>query len=247
MADYQSILAYDGTDFAGFQRQRKRRTVQGTVEGALRQLGWTERSLRAAGRTDTGVHAEGQVVAFVLDWHRGEERLTTALNALLPPDIAVRETSVAPAGFHPRFAARRRRYRYRLVASPVRAPLVERFAWRVWPSPDERAIQAASDLLVGTHDFGAFGRAPRREGHTVRTVSLAEWGDDAVGLTFRIEADAFLFRMVRRITGALLEIGMGRHPPESIAEHLARPAVAWQGRLAPARGLCLESVIFDET
>jgi tRNA pseudouridine38-40 synthase len=246
MADYQSILAYDGTEFAGFQRQRKRRTVQGTVEGALRQLGWEERSLRAAGRTDTGVHAVGQVVAFGLDWKRGPQQLTSALNALLPPDVAVRATQIAPPGFHPRYAARHRRYRYRLVVAEARAPLEERFAWRVWPGPDLTAMRRASASLLGTHDFGAFGRAPRRDGHSVRTVAVAEWAEDDDGDTFRIEADAFLFRMVRRIVGALVDVGQGRRSGESVAQHLATPTLAWQGTLAPARGLCLEAVIFED-
>ena len=105
MATYQSILAYDGTGFAGFQRQRGRRTVQGEVEKALHRLGWRERALRAAGRTDTGVHASGQVIAYGLTWERGPDRLTQALNAILPADVAVVRSAPAPPGFHPRYAA----------------------------------------------------------------------------------------------------------------------------------------------
>src|SRR3990170_4737836 len=130
VATYQSILAYAGTAFAGFQRQPRRRTGQGEGERALRSLGWREKTLRGAGRADTGVHASGQVVAYDLEWRGDLKRLTQALNALLPVDIAVVETAPASPGFRPRYAARWRRYRYRIVAAQQRQPLVERFAGR---------------------------------------------------------------------------------------------------------------------
>jgi len=246
VATYQSILAYDGTAFAGFQRQPRRRTVQGEVERALHKLGWREKTLRGAGRTDTGVHAAGQVVAFDLEWRSELQRLTHALNALLPEDIAVVETAPAPTGFRPRYAARWRRYRYRIVAAPQRQPLVERFAWRVWPAPEVGRIAGVARELVGEHDFGAFGTAPRRGSHTRRIVRRAEWVEDGAGASFVIEADAFLYRMVRRLAAALVAVGQARAPIETIAEHLAQPQRKWHGSPAPAHGLCLEAVIFDE-
>ena len=246
MADYQSILAYDGTEFAGFQRQRGRRTVQGEVEQALRSLGWNERSLRAAGRTDTGVHAAGQVIAFGLAWSRSPEALTAALNARLPSDVAVLETKPAPADFHPRYAARRRRYRYQLVASPVRQPLRERYAWRVWPSPELATMRLAARALIGEHDFGGFGTAPRNEGHTVRTVHRADWEQVGDEFSFVIEANAFLYRMVRRLVGAQVAVGQGRETPATFADRVAEPARGWQGKLAPAQGLCLDAVAFED-
>ncbi|HSR49079.1 MAG TPA: tRNA pseudouridine(38-40) synthase TruA [Anaerolineales bacterium] len=246
MADYQSILAYDGTEFAGFQRQRGRRTVQGEVEQALGRLGWKERSLRAAGRTDTGVHATGQVFAFRLSWSRSVDGLTGALNAHLPSDASVLQTQEAPAGFHPRYAARWRRYRYRLVASAVRQPLRERYAWRVWPTPDFRAMQLAARALIGEHDFGGFGTAPRADGHTVRMVYRADWEQAGDETAFVIEANAFLYRMVRRLVGALVAVGQGTETPTSFAARIDDRADGWQGKLAPARGLCLEAVGFED-
>ena len=246
MATYQSILAYDGTGFAGFQRQRGRRTVQGEVEKALHRLGWRERALRAAGRTDTGVHASGQVIAYGLTWQRGPDHLTQALNAILPADVAVLRSAPAPAGFHPRYAARWRRYRYRIVAAPERQPLSERYAWRVWPALRLGAMRLAAEMVVGEHDFGAFGLPPRRGSHTRRSVRRAELIELEEGAAFIIEGDAFLYRMVRRLVSALVVIGQGRLPPEAISERLADPALRWQGHLAPAHGLCLEAVIFDE-
>ncbi|HET7009308.1 MAG TPA: tRNA pseudouridine(38-40) synthase TruA, partial [Anaerolineales bacterium] len=245
MAAYQSIIAYDGTDFAGFQRQKRRRTVQGVLEEALGRLGWTGRSLRSAGRTDTGAHARGQVVAFDLAWRREPEALTSALNAHLPPDVAVRRTGIAPDGFHPRYAARRRRYSYALVAAPHRDPLRERYAWRVWPAPDADAIEAACPLLVGRHDFRAFGPSPRPQATTWRTVYRSEWAAVGDGWVYRIEADAFLYRMVRRIMAALIDVGQGAVGLNELAALVEEPHRRWQGRLAPARGLCLDAVIFD--
>jgi tRNA pseudouridine38-40 synthase len=245
MATYQSIVAYDGTDFAGFQRQKRRRTVQAVLETALRRLGWNDRSLRAAGRTDTGAHASGQVVAFELAWRRSPDRLTTALNAHLPSDVAVRRTEAAPAGFHPRYAARKRGYRYAVMASPQRDPLRERYAWRVWPAPDTTRLAAASALLLGRHDFRAFGPAPRTGGGTIRTVFRSEWAHEADGWSYRIEADAFLYRMVRRIVAALMSVGWGEVEPAEIAGLIETPSRRWQGRLAPAHGLCLEAVWFE--
>ncbi len=136
MARYQVILAYDGTDFAGSQRQAKSRTVQGEFEKALQRLGWPGRSAMMAGRTDAGVHAAGQVAAFDFDWAHTPEELGRALNANLPADMAVHRVQAVPAEFHPRFDAASRRYRYRLFCRNSRDPLRERYAWRVWPAVD---------------------------------------------------------------------------------------------------------------
>src|SRR5512146_243567 len=130
MARYQIILAYDGTDFLGSQRQAGSRTVQLVLENALRKIGWKGKSILLAGRTDTGTHASGQVAAFDLEWRHPVHKLQDALNASLPSDMAVWETNIAPAHFHPRYDAVSRRYRYRLFCSGQRDPLRERFAWR---------------------------------------------------------------------------------------------------------------------
>ena len=246
MAVYQSIVAYDGTDFAGFQRQKRRRTVQGVFEQALRNLGWNERSLRAAGRTDTGVHARGQVVAYGLAWKRTPEELTAALNAHLPGDVAVRESRPAAEGFHPRYAARRRRYSYSVMVAPQRDPLRERYAWRVWPPVDSRPIETACSVLMGRHDLRAFGPAPRRDGVTERTVFRSEWTAGDGGWVYWIEADAFLYRMVRRIVAALIAVGRGELGGDELMALVEDPSRRWQGSLAPAHGLCLDAVIFED-
>src|SRR5258708_30704128 len=130
MARYKLILAYDGTAFAGSQRQAKRRTIQGELESALRRLGWTGPSLTLAGRTDAGVHAQGQVAAIDLDWSHSPEKLRDALNACLPFDMVVKTAELADSNFHPRYDATSRLYRFRLFCKPVRDPLREQFTCR---------------------------------------------------------------------------------------------------------------------
>jgi tRNA pseudouridine38-40 synthase len=249
MARYQVNLAYDGAEFFGFQRQArgpKQRTVQAAVEAALQQLGWQGKTILAAGRTDTGVHASGQVIAFDLDWAHSPEALRSALNAHLPPDAAVQSVRQAPADFHPRYAAVARRYRYRLFCRPVRDPLRERYAWRVWPAVDLERMQQATPALLGTHDFAAFGTPPRTGGSTVRSVIHAGWTGLADELDFEIVANAFLFRMVRRLVGFLVAIGQGLQPPEALLGCLESSPPALVQYLAPPHGLTLVEVIYRD-
>jgi tRNA pseudouridine38-40 synthase len=245
MATYKLIIAYDGTDFAGFQRQAPgRRTVQATLEQALRDIGWRGLSLRAAGRTDAGVHATGQVVAFELDWDHGIPTLLRALNARLPRDIAVRQGERCQAGFNPRFAAASRSYRYRLLLQPEPDPLVERFAWRLWPAPELGRLERLAQALIGQRDYGAFGRPTHPGGTTVRRVLRAEWRQKQALLEFEIEADAFLYRMVRRLVGMQVAVGLGRRPAAEALDLIGRASRPWLGKPAPPRGLSLEQVRF---
>jgi tRNA pseudouridine38-40 synthase len=250
MARYQVILAYDGTEFFGFQRQAsgpKERTVQAVVETALRQLGWQGRTILASGRTDTGVHALGQVIAFDLAWAHTPEALRSAINVHLPEDVAVQAVAQAADDFHPRYAARARRYRYRLVCKPVRHPLRERYAWRVWPPLDFDRLREASAYLPGTHDFAAFGAPPRAGGSTIRTVTRAEWiTASSDELAFEIVANAFLFRMVRRLTGFQVAIGQGLIEPQAVLECLESETKPLVQNLAPPQGLTLVEVIYRD-
>lgn len=243
MVRYKAILAYDGTDFAGFQRQARARTVQGEIEAALRHLNWTRRSILAAGRTDAGVHAVGQVIAFDLDWAHSPEDLLNALNARLPADVAVQHVQQVQEDFHPRFQALARRYRYTLFCHPVRHPLRERFAWRVWPELDVDLLRRAAEPLIGTHDFRAFGVPPRAGGSTVRQVFRASWARDAqAGYLFDVEANAFLFHMVRRMVRLQVEVALGKLPVEQIPRYLAGEFSEPVMGLAPPQGLCLLEV-----
>jgi tRNA pseudouridine38-40 synthase len=244
MVRYKLILAYDGTAFAGSQRQAKRRTVQGELEKALRVLGWTGRSVVLAGRTDTGVHASGQVASFDLEWRHGVDSLLRALNAGLPADMAVSRLEIAGAEFNPRFDATLRMYRYRLYSGQVRDPLRERMAWRVWPSVNEDRLVEMASIFLGRHDFSAFGTAPHAESSTFRTVSLSEWKKVECEWLFEIHAEAFLYHMVRRLVFVQVAAGQGRCTKEAVVRSLERPQSKSEipAGLAPAHGLTLVQV-----
>lgn len=244
MAHYKLILSYEGTGFAGSQRQARRRTAQSELEKALRALGWRDRSVILAGRTDAGVHASGQVAAFDLDWKHGEDALRQALNSKLPADMAVLSVALVPPGFHPRFDATSRRYRYRIYSQPTRDPLRERFMWRVWPAVELKALQDVAGRIQGRHDFGAFGSAPGRRGSTIRTVMQACWTVAADGFVFEIEADAFLYRMVRRLVFVQVAVAQGRASGQAVemALHSASRSGSLPAGLAPAHGLALIEV-----
>lgn len=247
LARYKAIVEYDGTGYIGFQRQAPERgqTVQGELENALAALNrGGPVTVLAAGRTDTGVHASGQVIAFNLDWRHGPEVLLRAINAHLPRDIALRSVEPCAPEFHPRFSAAGRRYRYSLYESAERRPLDDRFAWRVWPPLDRAALAEASQSLLGRRDFGAFGSAPDEGGHTVREVREARWETGADRLEFYIAADAFLYRMVRSVVGALRRVGAGELSPADFAAIAASGDRSRGAVIAPPQGLCLIDVFY---
>lgn len=246
LAHYKLILAYNGSAFAGFQRQVEVRTVQAEIETALKKIGWQGEHVLSAGRTDAGVHARGQVVSFQLDWGHTTDDLLNALNYYLPHDMAVRSVSEVPPDFHPRYAAKRRHYQYRIFCQQVRDPLREDFAWRVWPPVEIMRMNKVAADLVGSHDFQAFGSPMTEDGVTVREVFSAEWlAGQSLGKNdewqFDIAANAFLYHMVRRITFTLVTIGQGHAPPSLITESLRTGQLELTG-LAPAAGLVLEKV-----
>jgi tRNA pseudouridine38-40 synthase len=237
---YLARVEYDGTDFAGFQIQPEARTVQGELEAALARIsGGSRVRVDAAGRTDAGVHARGQVIAFTDPLGRPARELTRALNALLPADVALREMRRVPAGFHPRHAARYREYRYTVWNGP-RSPLRERFALGVRDPLDIAAMERAGSVFIGRHDFSAFGAAHRQPVRTVHWVRVRRNGSL---VTIDVAADAFLRQMVRRIVAALLEAGHGRTDEEAVAAALASGRPAFNGATAPAKGLCLRRVV----
>ena len=246
MARYQIILAYDGTSLAGSQRQATARTAQSELEKALRCLGWQGSSVLLAGRTDSGVHATGQVAAFDLLWNHSDSALVRALNSNLPQEMAVSAAKVVYDDFHPRFDALSRRYCYRLYCQPLRNPLRDRFSWRQWPVLDGANLQAAAQLLIGTHDFAAFGTPPRPGSSSVRTVMKSEWSNLGDEWTFTVQADAFLYHMVRRMVFVQVMVGQGKFTLQGMAEMLEEKTAAVPAGLAPANGLTLVEVTYNE-
>lgn len=242
MERYQIKIKYDGTDFFGFQRQKETRTVQGVLETALKRIGWQGKSVLVAGRTDQGVHASGQVVAFDIDWSHTNQDLHNALNANLPNDAAVVEVKTTRDDFHPRYDAESRHYRYHILCAPVRDPLLERYAWRVWPKLDMERLHDAASRLVGTHDFKRFGTPPKPGGPTTRTVFSTAWNESEDKLSFDVVANAFLYHMVRRMVAIQVDIGLGHAEVTDIVEYLdSKDASLMQG-LAPPHGLELIGV-----
>ncbi|HEY3311789.1 MAG TPA: tRNA pseudouridine(38-40) synthase TruA [Anaerolineales bacterium] len=246
MARYKIILAYDGTQFFGSQRQAATRTAQSELEKALRRLGWQGSSVLLAGRTDTGVHASGQVAAFDLQWNHQPADLLKALNSNLPAEMAVSAAVVVPDDFHPRFDAISRSYRYKLFCQPYRDPLRERYAWRQWPTLDGEALASSARLITGTHDFAAFGTPPRPGNSTVRTVMQAGWYTQGDEWIFEIQADAFLYHMVRRLVYVQVAVGQGKFAAQLIAGMLASRLSVIPAGLAPASGLSLVEVAYPE-
>jgi tRNA pseudouridine38-40 synthase len=248
---FAATVSYDGEAFAGSQRQSNRRTVQGELERALAALTGERVRVDLAGRTDAGVHAWGQVAAFTLPAREGREGLDAAtvgraLNAHLANDVAVRRVQPVDEDFDPRRWARRRCYRYSIWNASERAPLTRRTAWHVEGTLDLQAMQRAAAVLVGRHDFRACS-GPLEPGRTsVRSVFRAGWCRDGDILLFDIEADAFLPQMVRRLVGAQVRAGRGVITEEELATHLAEAKPGTIGPTAPAHGLCLRYVHYDE-
>ncbi|HVP90118.1 MAG TPA: tRNA pseudouridine(38-40) synthase TruA [Terriglobales bacterium] len=240
MQNYRIVLAYDGTDFKGWQRQPAERTVQGTLEAAVFKITRKKTPVHGAGRTDAGVHAMAQVAGFRVATRLAEADLQRALNAVLPWDVRVLELAKAPATFHPRRSARSKVYRYRIVLAPRITPFDFRYALH-WPYPlDLRAMRRAAALFVRRADFTAF--SSNRERNPVRTVRRSDVRKRGGELVFTIEAEGFLRYMVRTIVGTLLEVGRGRIAPEDIEAIFRRKERLLAGATAPAKGLCLVRV-----
>jgi tRNA pseudouridine38-40 synthase len=241
---YRARVEYDGTDFAGFQVQPGGRTVQGELEAALARLDPSGSGrVDGAGRTDAGVHAAGQVIAFTYRGAASAAELGRALDALLPVDVSIGRPVRVPDGFQPRYAARYREYRYTVWNGP-RSPLRERQALGVRVPLDVAAMRRAGSVLVGRHDFSAFGARGRSP---VRTVYAVRVGRRGRVVTIDVAADSFLRGMVRRMVATLLEVGYGKMDATGVATALAAGRPANGGASAPAHGLCLRRVVLGRS
>ncbi len=247
MTRYRATLAYDGTNYQGFQRQAgDTPTIQTAVERAIRQVTQQNAVVIGAGRTDTGVHALGQVIAFDVEWPHEASVLLRALNAVLPDDIALQDLTPQP-GFHPRFDAASRVYSYTIIHAPQRQPLWHGRAWHIWGKLESAVLHTTAGLLIGEHDFATFGHPPRGE-NTVRRVLRSEWGifPEAFGrrLVYTIEATAFLQHMVRRIVGTQVDVARSLITEQAFTAAFRAADLAKTGTLAPPQGLVLEYVYY---
>jgi tRNA pseudouridine38-40 synthase len=238
-------LEYDGTRYVGWQVQPNGPSIQAEVERALATLHGSPRRVIAAGRTDAGVHALGQVASFPEPSPLPLAAYVKGMNALLPGDVAVRSASLEPDTFDARRSARGKRYRYRIVNGPTRAPLSRLQSWQVFRPLDLAAMRAAAEPLVGRHDFAAFQAADCESAHAVREVRRLELLAERDELAVVIEATAFVKHMVRNIVGTLVEVGLGRREVASIPALLGGRDRTRAGRTAPPQGLCLEEVFYE--
>lgn len=245
MPRFKALIEYDGTAYCGFQRQPKAfPTIQGELERAIESVYHQPVPITGAGRTDTGVHALGQVISFELDWRHKPVALQRALNANLPEDIAVLQLDTVLSSFHPRYDAKRRAYKYFIYTGPVRRPLERRSSWYVSKKLDHERMQTAAQALIGIHDFATFGQPPQGIS-TVRELFVADWQQQGEHLVFFIEASAFLYRMVRSLVGSLKLVGDGTWSVDTFVDALRAKDRSRSGQVAPPQGLYLFSVTYD--
>lgn len=244
---YLALIEYDGTAYYGFQRQRKSQpTIQGEIERALTRLTNQTIPVTGSGRTDRGVHATGQVISFAIEWQHGTETLQRALNANLPVDIVVLQLDVADSNFHPRFDAKSRAYKYYIYNQTNRSPLYGRYTWHVRKPLNIDKMNMAATALIGTHDFATFGTPPQGNS-TTRTLLNAHWSWQDKLLVFDIEANAFLYRMVRSIVGSLKLVGDETWTIDEFEAAFKACDRDQCGTVAPPQGLYLTSVKYGET
>jgi tRNA pseudouridine38-40 synthase len=245
MRNLKLLLSYDGTQFSGWQRQPERRTVQQVLEEAIGKLTGVVPSTNASGRTDAGVHALGQVAHFLTASRHPPEVFVKALNATLPSDVRVKGAWEMPQSFHATLDARAKLYRYVIDNGRIADPFQSRYAWHVYQKLDTAAMHRAAQSLKGRHDFHSFETNWPNRTSSVRTIThiAVNRMNDAVWVD--VEADGFLYNMVRSIAGTLVEVGKGKWPESRVAEALAAEDRRVAGPTAPPQGLFLVRVRYS--
>jgi len=238
------VLEYDGSGFAGWQQQKNARSVEGELKRALRSVTGQDLTVYGAGRTDAGAHAEGQVANFRTDGRIAPHRLMAALNARLPGDVAVLSAEEVADGFHARYSARWRRYRYRYLDRPARPALERGRCWHVRGSLDVESMARAATVLTGKHDWTSFCSASEPRESRVRDMRSARVARRGDFVELELVAEGFLRGLARSIAGALAEVGLGRRPPEWVGKVLRARDRNLASRTAPSGGLTLMEVIY---
>jgi tRNA pseudouridine38-40 synthase len=240
------ILSYDGSDFCGWQIQVRERTVQGVVEEALGRLHDHPVRVNAAGRTDSGVHAHGQVISFESDSTVPDDRLVRAMNSGLPRDVRAVRAHVVTDDFHARYSARRRIYKYYILPARFSDPFARRYCLTVKRELDLQKLNRYAGKIIGAHDFTTFAAAGDASESMTRDVFSSLFYAEGRFIVFKIEGNAFLWKMVRSLIGTILGLDGDGKPPEYFAEILQRCDRGLAGETAPAKGLFLHRVIYDE-
>ena len=245
MPTVKLVLEYDGTCYAGWQRQPDHLTIQEAIERAIRQVSQAEVSVIGAGRTDSGVHARGQVASFRtnLDWPASD--WMRALNAVLPKDIAVRSSALMDDHFHAQHNARGKLYTYRILHRPARPTIDRAFVWHIYKPLDEAAMQRAAATLIGSQDFSSFEGSLTDNNNPIchlQRLAIIRHEDQ---ILIEAYADRFLKHMVRAMVGTVVEVGLGKRTPDSLIDVLRSRDRSAAGQTAPPHGLCLMRVDYD--
>lgn len=247
MPRLKCTVAYDGTQFSGYQVQPGKRTVQGEIEKTLTKIHkGSSVKISASGRTDAGVHARGQVIHFDTSLKIEPDRWQIALNSMLPPDIAINTADIVRSDFHARFDTVGKEYRYFLLLSNKRDPFQRNYAYQFPFNLDYNAMKEASKYLLGTHDFTSFCSAKTEVEDRVRTLKEIEFFEEEGMLVFRFVGDGFLYNMVRILVGTLLEVGTGRRAADALPELIEKKDRTLAGKTAPGHGLYLWKVFYED-
>lgn len=244
MPRYKLLIEYDGTDYSGWQKQPNAKTVEGEIESALSRILGVSVDIIGQGRTDSGVHAEGQVAHFDVSEALDRDRLLYALLGVLPGDIAVIDMVQVPDDFHARFDARYRRYRYQVVRRPH--PLLRNCSILVLRELDLQAMHHCAGLVEGTHNFDSFTKPDNQNPGSECQITTSAFEEEGDQLIYHIQANRFVRHLVRRLVGTMLEVGKGKRTVAEFEDMLMRPSREKNGHGAPAKGLILEKVGYDE-
>lgn len=236
------IIKYDGTHYSGWQFQKNARSVQETIEAALKKITGRKASLIGSGRTDAGVHAKHQVANFKTDSKLPLKNLWMALNSNLPKDIVVSDVSAAPLKFNAQHSAKSKHYRYTIANTNFVDPFIRRYAAKCFYELDTALMKRAAKYLVGRHDFRSFQAKDGVERDSVRSIKHIRITKEGDLIHIDIEADGFLYNMVRNIAGTLIEVGRGKFAVAQVGEILKKKDRRFCGPTAPAEGLCLMKV-----
>ncbi|OEU64215.1 MAG: tRNA pseudouridine(38,39,40) synthase TruA [Desulfuromonadales bacterium C00003094] len=245
MRTIKLTIEYDGSGYAGWQRQPNGLSVQQVVEEALTQLLGQAVTVYSSGRTDAGVHARGMVAHLQTERSIPLQAFRDGVNSFLPSTVAVQLAEEVPAGFHARFSAQGKWYRYSVYLGPVQSPLHGRNAWCLRPSLDFEAMQEAAALFVGRHDFAAFRTSGCSAKTTIRDIFAVDLQRQERLLTIDVKGSGFLRNMVRMMAGTLVKVGQGKRSPQAVADLLDGQNSGVSALTAPAHGLCLMEVWYD--
>ena len=246
MRTIKIVVAYDGSGYHGFQKQKDILTVQGVVEEVLAKLCGEAVVTAGSGRTDAGVHALAQTLTFTTNGRIPCANMVRAAASLLPPDIVLVSAEEVAEGFHARFSAKWKTYEYKLLVNEHNNPFMVRYAWQLREQLDVKAMNEAAQLLLGTHDFSAFRSTGSVDSSPIKTIYAAQWQQCGEELIFRISGDGFLYHMVRNLVWSLVQVGLGRRSSDDFAAELEAQRCEFLNEPAPAQGLYLAQVGYNE-